>query len=657
MVGFFFNITAQPENFDNFDVLNYNIEITIKRLSDKEITGKTGIKLVPVKEIKTINLDLLDFEINQIFVSGKEYKNFNYKNNKIKITFDKKMSQKDTLNISIFYKGKPGKDKRWGGFFFGDDYAFNIGVGMSADPQCFGRVWFPCHDNFTDKATYNYKITVPYPYVAVCSGVFQNRTDNETAETTTFIWKQNQEISTYLSSVAIAKYKELNLFHFGISKKIPISIYVTEDRLQKAEASFENLSKCISAYENSYGEYRWDRVGYVGVNFNSGAMEHACNIAYPNYAIDGTLKNETLYAHELAHSWFGNLVTCKTPSDMWLNEGWARFSEAVFTENIYGKEAYKNYIRNNHKKVLELAHVYDGEYLPVAGVSHEHTYSSTVYNKGADVVHTLRKYMGDSLFFATSKAYLDKFAYKSASTEDLKNFFSEYSGINLENFFKSWIYTAGFPHFSISNFEKDKNNIAKITIEQRLKARKLFSEDNKIELSFFSDTLGRFDTTVIFSGKEQIYNIKLPFESNNVFLDLDEKISDASISNYKIVDKSDMYIFENTNFRMHAGKPDKKSIVNCVYHYLGAGNTDFEISKEHYWTISGTSENFKGDALFYIDTKEQGIKLDVRKFKLYYRNSPKQKWESINFMLKARTDSRAYFVVENFKFGEYSVGK
>ena len=113
-------------------------------------------------------------------------------------------------------------------------------------------------------------------------------------------------------------------------------------------------------------------------------MEHATNIAYPRYAIaNGDKTSETLFAHELAHHWWGNTITCKTQEDMWLNEGWASYSERLFLEAVYGKKAYEDDIEANHHSVLQFAHVLDEAVLPVSGIGHANTYGRHVYDKGA----------------------------------------------------------------------------------------------------------------------------------------------------------------------------------------------------------------------------------------------------------------------------------
>src|ERR1044071_5191306 len=138
---------------------------------------------------------------------------------------------------------------------------------------------------------------------------------------------------------------------------------------------------------------------------------------------------------------------------MWLNEGFAVFSEFFFTENIYSVAAYKNAVRSNHRNVVQLAHIKDGNYHALNAVPHAYSYTGggTVYGKGPDVAHTLRKYMTDSLFFVGCRGYMNNRAYGNANRFQLRDEMAAASNINLTRFFDDWVFPPGFPHFSIDS--------------------------------------------------------------------------------------------------------------------------------------------------------------------------------------------------------------
>ena len=380
---------------DTFDVQSYTINTSfLSYETAKNIQANTTVNFI-LKEVATsMTLDLIELDVTSVLVNGNATA-FTYSSPKIYITLPA-LEVGSSVEVSVAYNGKPLPDPQWGGFYFIGEYAFNLGVGFASDPHNFGRAWFPCFDNFTDRAIYYTNVTVDSSYKAYANGYLTETIDNGD-QTTTFKWTMDEPIPTYLASVAIAKYEEVIMN----VNDIPVILTSLAKDTANLRSSFENLPACIERFEQVYGSHSFDRVGFNCVPFNSGAMEHATNIAYPLYAIaNGSKTSETLYAHELAHHWWGNTITCRTQEDMWLNEGWASYSERIFLEAVYGRARYNEDIEENHRAVLQFAHVQDGAILPVSGIGHANTYGRHVYNKGADMVHTLRGMMGDTAFFA-----------------------------------------------------------------------------------------------------------------------------------------------------------------------------------------------------------------------------------------------------------------
>jgi len=370
-------INAQENNYrDSVDVAHYQINMDFSDLESKQIKANTILKITAQKdELKSIALDLLGLKVDKVLLNKKAIK-YSYNSKVLRINLDKIYTKKDTLELNVYYHGTPKKDKSWGGFFITSEYAFNYGVGMKALPPNYGRVWYPCIDNFTDRATYEYHITVKKEHTAVCSGTL-NKVD-EYANKYIYHWQLNKPIPTYISSIAVSDYVVLKDTVKGLERTIPIEIYVNRKDKEAGKITFAHVKDFFHAYEKAYGAYQWEKIGYVATPFKNGAMEHATNIAY-GANCNGNSTCEYTLAHELSHHWFGNLVTCRTEKDMWLNEGWAVFSEAVFEEHLRGKQAYKNYIRKKHKRVLQYAHLLDKSYLPLYGIPHAQTYGETVY--------------------------------------------------------------------------------------------------------------------------------------------------------------------------------------------------------------------------------------------------------------------------------------
>jgi len=486
------------------DVLHYSINLEITDFTNQTIAGYTTLQIAPLNDsLNIISLDLLELNIDSVYVENRKTTNYNYNCFVLSVPLQQTCYKSDTTEITVFYNGNPKQDLRWGGFYFTKTHAYNYGVGMMSEPPNFGRVWYPCIDNFTDRATYDYYITVNRQHKAVCCGSLKEVIENQN-DTKTYHWRLNHSIPTYLSAVAVADFEVLESTYKGLERDLPVQIFVSDNTKTKAEQSFVNLHEYIRIYENLFGAYQWDRVGYVIVPFFGGAMEHATNIAIGSRAVGGTLHYESLFAHDLSHSWFGNLVTRSTEADMWLNEGWASYCEALMVEHIYGYEAYKEYNRQNLVNVLFSTHVEDMGYRAIYDNPHLYTYSSTVYDKGAAVVHTLRGYLGDSLFFTGVRKYLKDYAFKSITTEEFLKYMTQKTGVDLTDFFTTWVYSPGFPHFSVAEMNVHKNNRkyeTQIKIRQRKKELPTYAESNRVEVTFMDEKWNRQTELFKFSGE------------------------------------------------------------------------------------------------------------------------------------------------------------
>jgi aminopeptidase N len=659
----YFITFSQNSERAKIDITNYRIKLKIPDTETAFIQGNTEINLVLKKDsLKTISLDLSDLTVDSLFLNSEIIKNFIRKKETIEIPLSKFYFKNDSAEIIIFYRGKPAQDPRWGGFYFTKNTAFNMGVGMKSNPQVFGRCWFPCNDTLSDKATYQFEISVNNGLQAVCSGILDS-VKNENQNTAIYYWSQKLPISTYLASVSVGNYKLTETTFIGIEKEIQIQWYIKANQKDAAKKSFIHTNNAVEIFEKYYGPYAWNRVGFVSVPFNAGAMEHAENIALPDYAVNGTLSNESLWVHELSHSWFGNLVTCEKSEDMWLNEGWATYSEALFVQKNYGESAYKDYVRHNHRNVLTKTHIYDDRFRAVYGNTGDYTYGSTVYDKGADVVHCLRNYLGDSVFFSATREYLKKYAFSTASTENFIAVFEEISKKDLGNFFENWIYKPGFPHFKakLSSITKKENGFfTKITVNQNFVGRDFYSKENLIDLTFFDKELNEFTVKAEISGKSTIVSAEVPFKPVCVLLDKDEKVSDATIDNYTKLSKPETAEFPDVDFKIKVSEFKAIALIQAVLNIISPEKSNSEnyiLSKICYWTISGFAENLKAEGIFGVDKSLHGFSCEAEKLCLLFRPNSKSEWQPVKFSFSEKDSKTVEITVPNFKFGEYVVAE
>ncbi|GAI85066.1 unnamed protein product, partial [marine sediment metagenome] len=212
--------------YDSIDVVHYIVSLDILDFEKEEISGITDLQIVLKKDNPDeIVIDLLSFVVDSIWIDEININNYSYNGSIIKIPLDTGLPKGSAVLISVFYHGNPSRDPRWGGFYFGEGYAYNMGIGMRSNPHSFGRSWYPCMDNFVDRATYDYFITVKQGLTVVCSGTLAEIFENKNG-TITYHWNLRNSIPAYLSSVSVSDYIALTDTLKGIRRAIPSCIYV-----------------------------------------------------------------------------------------------------------------------------------------------------------------------------------------------------------------------------------------------------------------------------------------------------------------------------------------------------------------------------------------------------------------------------------------------
>lgn len=678
------SIYYSPENLrsDTFDILTYSISLEIGNSTNKQIKGNTKIRFAPKLNNRTfIRFDLLRLTIDSIRENNSP-RTFFYNDTILKINFTAAKNVVDTSVITVYYHGQPQMDATgWGGFYFdntqGAEYAYNLGVGFGAKPHNYGRVWFPCFDNFVERSKYVFAITSDSTRRAYCNGTLTGDVVIGTKRTRT--WVMNESMPTYLASVALANYRQVNWTVNTLTGVKPIFLIGHASDTAAMKNGFVNLKNCIQAFENYFGPYKWNRFGYCLVPFGSGAMEHATNIAYPR-AVAGNLAFEAdLMAHELSHHWWGDLITCETQEDMWINEGMATFSAYLFTEAMYGKQAYLTKLKTQHDNLLHFLHKKEGGFRAVSGVPHSLTYGDHVYLKGADMAHTLRGYMGDTAFFAACKYALQQNSYKHANSVDLKSLFQTSSNQNLNDFFSNWILSGGWPHFSIDSVHfasTNPNTPATVHLKQKLYGAPALYNNVPLEISFFKSDWTRVIRKVVMSGTTAAYTVApIPFVPVLMALNYDSKISDASSHEAKVIKSTGNQAFTlGKVFLLVQNKGQDSSLLRVIHNYVAPdafknNPKQHKLSNQHYWKLEGIiSQGFQSKIRFnydgtksisgtysYLDTMLTIVNGDS--IGLFYRKDASQDWQWLNKATKITNGVKTgYLELDSLMLGEYTFG-
>ncbi|MBU2650381.1 MAG: M1 family metallopeptidase, partial [Bacteroidetes bacterium] len=649
---------------DTIHAMHYSITINEINTTTQTIDASTLITLKPlVNDLDAIRLELLDLTVTSVDVDGTPVTNFSHDNGFLEIPLPVSVDTTDILNVEIAYNGQPFHES-WGGFHFSGSYGFNLGVGISYIPHNLGKAWFPCIDDFTDRATYELFVTVDEGLTAVCGGILVETTIPSPGKIM-YHWELNQPVPTYLVSVAVGDYVLIEETYNGLERDIPVTYYVKPVDSVKVAGNFANLNDIMMIYETHFGPYSWDRMGYVGTQL--GAMEHATNVAYPNNTITGNATYEWLYAHEMSHMWFGDKVTCDKAEEMWLNEGWAVFCEMFYTEILYNVETFKTTLMDKHADVLQYVHEEEGGYWPLNNLPQTITYGTSAYDKGSTVVQTLRNYLGDELFFETMTAFLDHFAFTSVNSYDMRDFITDHTGINMTGFFDNWVLNGGTPHYSLDSFNiqpAETGSEISLYLKAKRKGPSWNGTLHKTDIYFMDSDWNWSMDTVIFSGETGMSVKSLPFEPVAVFVDLESNICDAKTGGFTVVNQPGDIIFDHTFFQLSTQEITDSAFVRVIHHWvapdsLKAPVPNLRISDYRYWSVEGVfPDDFVATGRFqynksgYLDNTL--ILSETDSIIILYRKDAAHDWENISFT-RIGPWSIGFLYVDSLKIGEYTL--
>ena len=422
------------------DITYYGLDLTITTNPDY----LTGIVTIGVKAdtnaLNTCFLDLRNFlTVDSILTNGISA-TFTHSSNKININLDHTYVQDEPFTLKIYYQGEPG-GTTFGGFYFSTHAGMPIISSLSESYS--GPYWWPQKDTPADKAdSSDVRITVADNLTPVSNGTLESITPNGNG-THTYHWKNHHPIANYLISIAITNYTQYDTYyHYSLTDSMVINNFIYPEDFNYAKPYVDETDEMIEAFADRYGEYPFLDEKYGHAEFQwGGAMEHQTCTSIGFWGSD-------VIAHELAHQWYGDMITCKDWHHIWLNEGFATYSEAIYLEARDGKAAYdyEMGLKINQARMAEgtvwVQNIYD---------EWEIFDWFRSYSKGACVLHMLRGIVGDSTFFDIMKTYSDnpELKYGVATTEDFQEIAESVSGLDLEYFFHQWIYGENEPTYTV----------------------------------------------------------------------------------------------------------------------------------------------------------------------------------------------------------------
>jgi aminopeptidase N len=491
----------------NIDVTYYKLDLAITP-SPTFLRGVVTVKAFStVAALTSITLDLTGTLTVDSVVIGQTAVPFVQHSTTVTIALNRSYGHGELVVLDIFYGGVPSSS----GFGSFESTTTSQGapwVWSLSEPYG-AKDWWPCKDHPSDKAdSADIWVTVDNGLKVGSNGVLVAVVDNGNG-TSTWQWAERYPIANYLISIAISNYATFsNWFKYSPTDSMEVLNYVLPEHLSQGQANLPRTISMLEIFSEKYGLYPFIKEKYGHSEFGwGGAMEHqtmtsATAAAFAEYVI----------AHELSHQWFGDLVTCANWPNIWLNEGFATYSESIYFEAKYGPASYWNDILN---KAGDAKSAVGTIYVRDTSVVSTLFDGRLVYRKGSWVLHMLRHVLGDSLFFQSLRSYLGnpRYRFGVATTEDFQQVCETVSGMGLEYFFAEWIYGEKYPQYSYSwSAEPGTSGFdVAVTINQSTGTSNPSFFTMPID---FKVTASEWDTTVVlfhtFNGQKFTVNVPHP---------------------------------------------------------------------------------------------------------------------------------------------------
>ncbi len=481
---------------------------------------------------------------------------YKYENDSLKISLGKTFTNKDTYYVTIEYVAKPNELKVGGSNAISSDkglYFINpTGENVYKMPQIWTQgetqsnsAWFPTIDSPNEKMTQDIYMTVHEKFTTLSNGLLVDSKKNGDG-TRTDHWKQDQPHSPYLAMMAVGEFKKVVDEPWNGKE---VSYYVEKEYEAHAKAIFGDTKEMIEFYSTKLGvPYAWSKYAQIAVrDYVSGAMENTSATLHGDFAvyqttretIDGK-KGEDIIAHELFHQWFGDLATCESWSNLPLNESFATYGEYLWEEYKFGRDAADYHHHNSRegymgsdKEVNLIRFGYE---------EREDMFDQFSYNKGGQVLHMLRKAVGDDAFFASLKNYLETNKYKAAEIHNLRLAFEETTGQDLNWFFNQWFLSRGRPSIKFTKNYNAANSTLELTVEQTQNFKKypLYTLPINIDV-YVNDKAER--TKILVTDVKQTFTIKVSGTPQLVNFDAERQL----LCNLDYEKTQDEYIFQFKN--------------------------------------------------------------------------------------------------------------
>jgi aminopeptidase N len=446
-------------------VLHFALDVT-PDFKERTVAGTAVWNFKPMaKPVQEIKLDAVGLKVESVTATEK-IQAYQATEDHLIITFADPIPADKEASVTIKYHAEPDLGLYFRtpemGYKEGDTHCFSQGEEIEA------RHWYPCFDSPNEKFTSEVTCHVPDGMTAVSNGRLVSQEKDAATGLTAFHWSQEQPHANYLITLCAGYFKILE----GKHKDVPLAYLTPPSEFAEAESSFRETDGIMDFFEHEIGvPFPWAKYDQICVNdFVAGGMENTSATTLTDSTLfrddTETLRDsQSLESHEMAHQWFGDLVTCKDWSHIWLNEGFATYYQILFNGHRNGRDAMLYDLYGNARRILQETNDVNPIVRRDYGDPSE-MFGYLAYQKGAWVLHMLRSQLGEDLYRRCIKTYLERHRYGNVTTEDLRAVIEELSGRSYDQFFNQWVYHAHYPELAVDYSWDERTKLAKISVRQ-----------------------------------------------------------------------------------------------------------------------------------------------------------------------------------------------
>jgi len=506
------------------DIKHVRLDISLD-LDNKRIKGRVAHTFTPLNDgLTALELDAVELDIASIRnSSGTELKH-SQAGGRLRIELAAPRNTGEEETVTVEFAGSP----RRGLYFIGPDgnYPWKRLEAWTQGQDEDSRHWFPCYDYPNEMATTELHVTVREPFTVISNGELRGVEAGAEPGTRTYHWHQEVPHVVYLTSVVAGEFSEIKDEWDGI----PILSYVPVGREEDGQALFKNTAEMMKLFSERTGiRYPYAKYSQVVVqDFIFGGMENVSATTLTDLVLydqrarldqDG----DYLLAHEIAHQWFGDLLTCRDWSHGWLNEGFATFFELHFTEHSKGRDEFLLSLRNEMDSYLSEAGSYRRPIVTNIYNAPLDIFDRHLYEKGGLTLNMLRVLLGETLFWKAIRRYAISRRGSNVVTPDLQRAIEESTGRNLDWFFDQWVYGAGHPELTGSYAWDDASKTAKLALKQTQTGDKVAEVFRlPLRLRFKLEDGSTHTSQVEMTEREQTFYV--PLAAKPKFVNLDGEV-------------------------------------------------------------------------------------------------------------------------------------